>query len=241
MENSTGKRKDPAENHSYKADFVYKTSNPYSEKLEIFNDFVMKDNEAEQFRGKWNSEVFKREAAICCEIGTGYGHFMHEYCQKNPEVNFVGLDYRFKRSFNLARKLNQLEHKNFKYLRAKGERVSFIFGESELKKMFYFFPDPWPKTRHHKKRLFQKPFLEACYKVLDKDGILFVKTDHDGYFQWMLNELKEQELFETKLLTWDLHKEHPEHFLAKYITKFEKIFMQKGITTKALVLKSRKS
>lgn len=239
MSDRPKKTKDPSLNHSYRADFVYKSRNPYNQKLDLFEEFVLKDNMAEELPNKWNKEVFNRDAKLMAEIGTGFGHFMLEFCEKNPDVNFVGLDYRFKRSFNLARKLSKLENRNFKYLRAMGERISFIFGEQELDRIFYFFPDPWPKARHNKKRLFQKPFLDGCHKTLKPGGEVFVKTDHDGYFEWMLDVLKDEDRFEVLLQTWDLHQEYPTHFLSQYITKFEKIFMKKEIPTKALVLRKK--
>jgi tRNA (guanine-N7-)-methyltransferase len=227
--------------YSYRPDFKYsKSSNPYHDRLEIFDDFVLRDAESEKYQGNWGKEVFKNQNPIHAEIGTGFGHFMHEYCQSNPDINFVGMDYRFKRSYHLAKRLAELKTSNFKYLRGKGERLEFIFGENELESLFYFFPDPWPKSRHHKKRLFQKPFLDACYKTLRPGGILYVKTDHDGYFDWMLEKLEGEKRFEVLLQTRDLHKDHSEHFLAKYITKFEKIFLQKEINIKAVVLKSLK-
>lgn len=239
------KKKDPSLNFSYREDFKYTSNNPYHEKLKVFEDFVLRDEAAETNKGKWNSDVFKREAPLNVEIGTGYGNFMHHYCQNNPDVNFVGLDYRFKRSFHLAEKLNTLENKNFKYLRAKGERIAFMFDENEVDNIFYFFPDPWPKTRHHKKRLFQKPFLDAAHKVLKNDGILWIKTDHDGYFEWMLDELAAEQdrenRFEVLLKSFDLHEEHPTHFLSQFITKFENIFIKKGTKIKSLVLKNKKS
>lgn len=225
----------------YEKEFKYTHKNPYHEKLEIFSDFVMRDNESENFSGKWNKEVFQREAPLCVEIGSGYGHFMMEYCENNPEVNFVGMDFRFKRSFNLATKLSKHPYKNFKYLRGRGERIQYMFEENEVDTLFYFFPDPWPKKRHNKKRLFQRPFLEQAHKVLKPEGILYIKTDHDGYAQWMIEHMDlATDLFDIELKTLNLREDHPEHFLASFATKFEKIFLQKNIPIKAFVLKNKK-
>jgi tRNA (guanine-N7-)-methyltransferase len=224
---------------TYKKDFKYTHDNPYHDRLEAFRGFVLRDEEAEQNPSAWNQSVFNRPAPLHVEIGTGYGEFMMNFCEDHPEVNFIGLDYRFKRSFYLAKKLDQHPHKNFKYLRARGERIGFMFGEGEVDALHYFFPDPWPKTRHHKKRLFQRPFLEAAHRVLKSGGKLFVKTDHDGYAEWMEEAIDQsQDLFRLCLKTKDLRGEHPEHFLAKYTTKFEKIFLGKGIKIKAFELEN---
>ncbi|OFZ22175.1 MAG: tRNA (guanosine(46)-N7)-methyltransferase TrmB [Bdellovibrionales bacterium RIFOXYA1_FULL_36_14] len=226
--------------HTYLQDFKYKTKNPYNDRLGDFNDFVFCGEQGEALRGKWNQDVFKRKAPICLEIGSGYGHFMMEYCEKNPDINFVGMDYRFKRSFALAKKLDQLTHKNFRFLRAKGERIGFLFDENEADTLFYFFPDPWPKTKHQKKRLFQTHFLEIAYKVLKPGGKFYIKTDHDGYALWMEKILDNQKLFNIDLKTTDLRLEHPAHFLSSFKTKFEKIFVAQGIKIKAFELTSLK-
>jgi tRNA (guanine-N7-)-methyltransferase len=225
---------------SYNKSFVYTHKNPYHERLEAFSHFVLRDSECEEKLGLWNGEVFKKKRPIILEIGSGYGHFMMDYCEKNPEVNYVGMDYRFKRSFQLAKKLNDHPTKNFRYLRAKGERIQFIFDKNEVDQIFYFFPDPWPKTKHHKNRLFQLPFLEAAYNILAPGGKIFVKTDHDGYAEWMSEVLKEQKLFRVDLRSVDLRGEYPDHFLSEYKTKFEKIFVEQGKKVKAFCLTSLK-
>jgi tRNA (guanine-N7-)-methyltransferase len=226
---------------SYSKDFKYSHNNPYHDKLALFSDFIMRDDEAEVHRGKWNTEVFKREAPLVLEIGSGYGHFMMDYCQKNPDVNYVGLDYRFKRSFNLAKKLAAHPTKNFRYLRAKGERVQFLFEENEVDHIYYFFPDPWPKTRHNKKRLFQEAFLESAFKILKPTGKITIKTDHDGYADWMEEHMEKFEKFNIDFRTRDLYQEHPEHHLTSFQTKFEKIFLDKKINIKSYILSSTKT
>ena len=237
---SVEKKKKSNENDlCFKEDFKYTHNNPYHTRLAVFDEFVLTDSEGEAHRENWSSNVFKNNQKVEVEIGTGYGHFMMSYTQERPDVNFVGLDHRFKRSFHLAEKLNQLKLKNFRYLRARGERLGFLFGPEEVSKIFYFFPDPWPKKRHHKKRLFQKKFLEEAHKVLANDGQILVKTDHDGYFEWMLEELKEQNLFNIDMQTFDMRGEKPDHFMSSFVTKFEKIFIDKGIKIKALVLSKK--
>lgn len=221
-------------------EFKYKHRNPYHHKLSDFDEFVIRDNETEVHQNKWNDEIFDRVAPLYLEVGSGYGHFMLEFCEQYPEVNYLGMDFRFKRSFNLARKLQKHPHQNFRFLRARGERIDYIFGDSELDGIFYFFPDPWPKRRHNKKRLFQEPFLKAAHKVLKPGGKLFIKTDHLEYAYWMEERIDQNEDFTCTLKTFDLHEHFPEHFLAKHITKFEKIFLSQGTPIKAFILENKK-
>ena len=241
-DSSEEKPKKPATNENdflFKKEFKYKHDNPYHDKLGVFDQFVLRDEEGESHAGSWSRNVFDNDHLLDVEIGSGYGHFMMEYTQKFPERNYVGMDHRFKRSFHLAKRLNKLEHKNFRYLRARGERMGFLFGEGEVNRVFYFFPDPWPKKRHHKKRLFQKKFLDDAHKVLEVGGELLVKTDHDGYFDWMLERMENEDRFEVTLKTFDLYQDEPEHFLASFQTKFEKIFLEQKIKIKAMVLKRK--
>lgn len=232
--------KENLDNYCYREDFKYSHKNPYHEKLSVFDDFVLRDEQSEALKGKWHQEIFHNKNPLDVEIGTGFGHFMQEYCEQNPERNFVGLDHRFKRSFALARRLSKIENKNFRYLRGRGERLEFIFEENEVDQVFYFFPDPWPKARHNKKRLFQRPFIDASYKVLRPGGKILIKTDHEAYFEWMVEVAQKQDLFKITHLSRDLREEHPEHFLASFETKFEKIFLSQGVLIKSMVLESLK-
>ena len=230
-----------AESHYYHPDFKgYARKNPYDERLKAFEGIVFRDEEAEAHQGKWG-QLFGNDKPVVVEVGTGYGDFMLAYSAENPDKNFVGLDHRYKRSFHLAKKLEASLNKNFRYLRGRGERLSFIFAENEISELFYFFPDPWPKTRHHKKRLFQKPFLDDAYKTLRPGGKIWIKTDHDDYFRWMLERLQtETERFQIVFQSSNLREEHPEHFLAQHTTRFEKIFLSQGKKIKALELLSLK-
>ena len=225
---------------TFTAQFRYRHQNPYHHRLAAFAHIVLRDHESEQYKGQWNKSVFGRQAPLCVEIGSGYGHFMLDFCKRNPSVNFVGLDYRFKRSFNLAKKLSKSGLGNFRYLRARGERIDFQFGENEVDRIFSFFPDPWPKKRHHKKRLFQMAFLEKAYTVLKPGGRMFVKTDHEGLAQWIFDVIEGSPLFAKELTTFDLRAEHPSHFLSQFTTKFERIFVDQGQAIKGFVMRSTK-
>lgn len=226
-----------SQSHAIKADFKYKHANPYHDKLNEFSDFVLRDLEAEEFKGQWNSKVFQNENPLHVEIGSGYGHFIREFCSKNKDINFIGIDYRFKRTFNLVRKINNLGLKNIRFLRAKGERIAFMFAKEEVDHLYMFFPDPWPKAKHQKKRTFQKPLLDAAYETLKPQGKFSIKTDHDDYAMWMLCEIEKDPRFKLEMSTRDLYHDYPGHELAQFQTKFEKIFLSQGQSINAFVLR----
>ena len=226
--------------YTYQEKFKYSHHNPYHDRLAEFSHLVMRDEESEVYRNQWNLTIFKRSAPLVLEIGSGYGDFMMHFCRLFPEINFVGLDYRFKRTFELAKKLALSALNNFKYLRARGERIGHIFEANEVDHIFYFFPDPWPKTRHNKKRLFQQIFLESAYKILRPGGRIYIKTDHDDYAVWISKEIKKSTQFKLLFDTNDLKTEFPEHFLGSHETKFEKIFISRGVKIKGFVIETLK-
>jgi tRNA (guanine-N7-)-methyltransferase len=226
-----------------------KYQNPYGEKLEQYKDFVFRDKESEHFQGQWNRQVFQREAELHLEIGCGGGEFLQSFCQQYPHINLVGLDFRFKRSFKTAKKLSLIsqspesEGKFYtRYLRAWAERLPSIFGPQELDAIYLFFPDPWPKTRHFKKRLLQKTFFVQMHKLLKTGSSFYFKTDHLDLFTWVLKQLEAPEcasLFTKELITTNLRQDYPEHFLSSFQTGFETLFLKQGKTINALVLKAR--
>ena len=222
--------------HVLHEDFQYRHANPYDEKLRDYSQFVLRDRQTEQFRGKWNHDVFRNNRPIHLEIGTGYGYFMRSYCQQNPSINFIGLDYRFKRSFNLAQRIHRDGLTNIRYLRAMAERLHFILGREEVDNIFLFFPDPWEKRKHHKKRLFTPLFLNTLHQILKPQGKVFIKTDHDDYAYSMISHFKNDPRWLIELRTTDLHRQYPDHFLTTHITKFETIFLSKKIPIKAFIL-----
>lgn len=218
--------------HFFKPDFEYTHSNPYHHKLkEEFATFSFCDKEAEVFRGKWQTDVFQNTLPLYVEIGCGFGHFMEAFCADHPEINYVGIDYRFKRSYELAKKIARQENPP-RLLRARAERLNFIFAPQEIATIFYFFPDPWPKRRHHKKRLVSVHFWTQVETLLSTEGLFYFKTDNPEYYRWFLHHFHhyQQECPTSSLklqeISENLYQEKNIPLLTKYQTKFEKIFLR---------------
>jgi len=153
-------------------------------------------------------------------------------------------DFEYKTNNPYREKLQEFSHLSLQDL--EGEKfqgkwkTEVFFSESELDQAYFFFPDPWPKNRHLKKRLFQIPFLEKIHHILKPEGLFYIKTDHDGYAKWMQQVMSDNPFFEIQFTTNDLHQEKEQTLLQKYQTKFEKIFIQQNKNINGFILKNKK-
>jgi tRNA (guanine-N7-)-methyltransferase len=216
--------------------------NPYDLKLDHYKDFVMRlDSKTKKFPSFEELNI-PTQLPLHLEIGPGNGDFMKHFCMAHPHIHLVGIDYCYKRGLTIAKKLSALNQRNFRFIRGWAQYLHEIIPHNTIDCLYYFFPDPWPKARHHKKRLFTPEFLKIIHSILKDDGVMMIKTDHDGLYEWMLEKIAEYEMssplkFKIELQSRHLHNEFPHHFLAEFPTQFEKIFMKQGVSTKAIVLK----
>lgn len=128
----------------------------------------------------------RRALPLELEIGSGKGTFILNQAKALPDVNYIGIEYA--RAFwrHAADRCRRHGLPNVRLVHT--EAASFLrnyvspgtFGQVHI-----YFPDPWPKARHHKRRLVQAPFLRELHRVLDPAGTIRIATDHEGYFQWM--------------------------------------------------------
>src|SRR5438094_4030404 len=118
------------------------------------------------------------------EIGTGKGTFLLDQAKANPHINYLGIEWArwyWRYASDRLRRHNCL---NARTVRAEASFFlqEFIPPES-ISVLHIYFPDPWPKKRHHKRRLIQPPFLELVQRILTPTGRLQIVTDHQEYFE----------------------------------------------------------
>jgi len=129
-------------------------------------------------------------SAINLEIGCGHGHWLVNYSQTETSQLFVGIDLISKRIKKAASKVTKQNLKNIFFYKA--EATEFIEClDTKISKTFIMYPDPWPKHKHHKRRLIQLPFLKLLYSRTLDDGEFYFKTDHSGYFEWATSMVSE--------------------------------------------------
>src|SRR5512133_1909129 len=128
--------------------------------------------------------LFGNDHPVELEIGMGKGTFITQQAKLHPEINYFGIEYArwFWRYASDRLRRNKCE--NARTVRA--EAMYFVrefVPDGSLATLHIYHPDPWPKKRHHKRRLIQQPFLDQVQRILKPGGLLRVVTDHKEYFE----------------------------------------------------------
>ena len=130
--------------------------------------------------------VFGRLAPVHVEIGSGKGTFLLACARANPDVNILGIEWANKYCRHAVDRLGRWSIENVKLIRT--DAATFIadfFVDESVDCFHIYFPDPWPKKRHHKRRLIWPKNLKQFHRCLNKDGSIRIATDHAEYFQHM--------------------------------------------------------
>lgn len=167
--------------------------------------------------------LFSTRQPLELELGCGDGSFTLQYALANPGRNIVALERLLGRITKLDRKGHRAGLKNLRLLRAEAAYVlEYLLPPGLLDAIHVYFPDPWPKKRHHKNRLISEPFPPLAKRLLREGGIVYLRTDNIEYFEQMLEVLGDAVGFETV--------ETPEP-MKQLVTDFEQQFNAQGIPT----------
>ncbi|MCE5324963.1 MAG: tRNA (guanosine(46)-N7)-methyltransferase TrmB [Planctomycetaceae bacterium] len=128
--------------------------------------------------------LFGNTRPVEVEIGCGKGTFLLARAKARPEVNFVGLEYARAYALYCADRFRRAGLENVRMLAADaGAFFKLALGEACVQRVHIYFPDPWPKRKHHRRRLIQPAFIEQVRRVLTAGGLLQIVTDHREYFE----------------------------------------------------------
>lgn len=129
-------------------------------------------------------EMFGNDHPVEMEIGCGKGTFITDQAKARPEVNFFGIEWANFYYRYAADRLRRHHCTNARMIRADAAFfVSELVPDASLDVLHIYFPDPWPKKRHHKRRLIQQPFIKQIERILKPGGLLKIVTDHLDYFE----------------------------------------------------------
>lgn len=126
------------------------------------------------------------------EIGFGGGENLCHQAQENPEIGFIGLDPFMNGVASLLQHIHENNISNIRLAPLDARPFLNKLENNSLNRIFVLFLDPWPKKRHHKRRLVTSSFIEQCAQKLTPDGELILATDHKDYENWMREAIANQ-------------------------------------------------
>jgi tRNA (guanine-N7-)-methyltransferase len=179
-----------------------------------------------RLKGKWRSEYFNNSNPIVLELGCGRGEYTVGLAERNPEVNFIGIDIKGARLWRGAKTAHEKNMKNVAFVRSTIDIIDSFFAEEEINEIWLTFSDPQPKRV--KKRLSSTKFLNKYKNFLKSDGIIHIKTDSRLLFEYSYALANENNFFIT-FMSRDVYNEEklPEP-VAGIQTFYEKQFLDKG-------------
>ena len=168
------------------------------------------------YKGKWK-EYFNNDNPIYVEIGMGKGKFIVENALNNPDINYIGIE---KYDSVVAKALQKIDKKldNLVMVRADANIIQDIF-DHEVTCIYLNFSDPWPKNRHHLRRLSSSVFLEKYESIFVKKKRIEMRTDNRLLFQYSLVSFSEAG-YTLKDVYLDYHQDNMPSITTEYEDKF---------------------
>lgn len=164
----------------------------YARKLHEFEGIAFADQAAFQHRGRWADFFQKRigsrfDGRIIFEAGCFDAAYLCRIALKNPQTGFIGLDWKCRAIYEGAARITEMGLRNIALIHGRAQTVRSIFADREVDEIWVFHPDPCDRPVELKNRLIAEPFLVDAHPVLrDHSSTLSLKTDHPGYYQWVL-------------------------------------------------------
>lgn len=212
----------------------------------------------QDMKNKWKT-VFKKEQPLHLELGCGKGNFIAKLSKENQNINYIAVDlvdamlgmakrnveaaYGIRQSTVAEIVENEIEKQkiinNLKLTRYDIERIDNIFGKDDIIERIYInFCNPWPRGKHHKKRLTHERQLEKYKNFLN--GEIFFKTDDDNLFEDSIKYF-ERSGYIIEDMTYDLaNKVNFWKVHDNIETEHEKMFKEQGIKIKGIIAKNIK-
>jgi tRNA (guanine-N7-)-methyltransferase len=208
-------------------------------KLQKFADFEKfqncsflsfeKTEEGHPLKGKWREKYFNNNNPLVLELGCGRGEYTIGLAQRYNDKNFVGVDIKGNRIWTGAKFATENKLNNVAFLRTRIDFVEASFAQDEVDEIWITFPDPQPQKTREKKRLTHPNFLKRYFSFLKPGGIIHLKTDNTGFYEYTL-EVIQQENLKLIYSSDDLYIHNPsgDEALTNIKTYYEKLFTDKG-------------
>ena len=173
---------------------------------------------------KYNLKDFDELQKYILDIGTGYGETTIYLSEQYKKHKIIACEKYVNGNLNL---IKNIEKKNLKNIYIHNGNVHEILDKNKKRKyfdyVFIFFPDPWPKKKHHKRRLLNPDFLKKIHQFMHDKGFLYIASDSTSYCKQMINSIYEV----RNLFNWENSKEL--YYSVEHYFKIETKFYKKAI------------
>lgn len=165
--------------------------------------------------------IFDPARPVEVDIGCGKGRFLIARAKTNPDMQYLGIERQLDRVRRVDKKARNNGLQNVRVLRLEAAySLAWMLPEGRIQTFYLFFPDPWPKKRHHKRRLVSESFTDLVHSRLKQGGILQMATDHIPYHEEMVTIFRADPRF-TEVAPMERTPEEQ--------TDFELIFRGQGL------------
>jgi len=166
--------------------------------------------------------VFGNAMPVEIEIGIGKGRFLIDAAKRDPNSNFLGIEWATKYLRLAHKRTINANLRNMRFVRADAREFveCFLPGKS-IQAYHIYFPDPWPKKRHHKRRLINTEFRIEVERTLCVGGRVWLATDHQEYFEVMMEVFEDSLILEPIEAVWEGERTNYEQ---KYMDEGKLIF-----------------
>ncbi|MBL4647904.1 MAG: tRNA (guanosine(46)-N7)-methyltransferase TrmB [Gammaproteobacteria bacterium] len=184
------------------------------------------------------SQIFNNNAELHLEIGFGMGQGLLAMAQQNPQHNYLGVDIHQPGLGALLTNIAKQQVDNIRVFNTNAlDVLRQCIADHSLAAVYLFFPDPWPKRRHHKRRLVQDDFIELIYCKLQPQGVFHVATDWEDYATHVLSVMKISDKFINQAGDGNFSG-RPDY---RPITKFEQRGQRLGHTIRDMIFIAQES
>jgi len=190
------------------------------------------DSSALATGGDWVRAHFGNDRPLVLELGCGKGEYTLALGRSYQDANVIGIDRKGDRIWKGAKRARVEPLDNVAFLRARLEKLSDYFDPGQVREIWMPYPDPLPKRRQAKHRVLSLPFLETYHRILQKGGVVHVKTDDAGLIEYVIETLSEDRRAIVKRLSHDLYAEDPGDELLHIETTYERRHLDAGRTIK---------
>jgi len=175
------------------------------------------------------SAIFGRPGPLIVEIGCGGGRTLIGMAVARPQENFLAVERAGEYFRILRERVTRRALRNVRVTRLEAEYiVGRLLQDESVREYHIYFPDPWPKRRHHKRRLFSDTFCANVKRTLVSGGVLFLATDHQDYYREILPRLQAALSVRERPEPWEDAPQGRTNYEVKYLKEGRPIYRLEG-------------